>query len=164
MSLSNDQVGVLQAMGIDVWRSNQSTESEYTSEINDSIYRVVHTRCEESGISWMWFLGDGEPTTAELKLLTKIIKAVKLQIIERQCMSLCELQDAQPHVFIALGVAAMQIFLEDSEDMHIGWRGQHDLANRLLVTHPLSDMLDQPACKKIVWRDLQALQADTLAG
>ena len=164
MSFSNDQIGMLQAMGIDVWRSNDTVEKEFSPEVSDCVYRIVRTRCDKSDTTWLWFLGDSEPTMPELKLLTKIIQAVKLHIIERQCLSLDQLQDAQPHVMIALGSSAIESLTQDTQEMCIGWQGQHDLAQRLLVTHTLSDMLEQPSCKKIVWRDLQALQADTLAG
>ena len=162
MSWSHDQVSVLQAMGIDVWSSNETTEEDGVPVVDDRVYRVVQTRCQASGEPWLWLLGEKDPTVSEWMLLKKIIQAVKLEVVERQSLSLSELQGCQPGVMVALGAATILSLTEDSQDIAIGWQGQHDLAQQLLVTHSLSNMLDQPACKKIVWHDLQALQSAVL--
>ena len=166
MSFSNDQVGVLQAMGIDVWRSNDITTQAIVSDttVDDRVYSVMQTKCQVSGASWLWLLGETEPTEPELVLFKKIAQAVKLHVIDHQSVSLSQIQQLQPEVLVVLGVSVSGFISEEKQTISVGWQGQHELCQRVLVTHALSDMLDQPACKKIVWRDLQALQSAVSGG
>ncbi len=163
MSFSHQQVSVLQAMGIDVWRSNE-TSAETVSSVDHTRYWTVQAQCQSSGNTWLWFLGDVEPTEPELSLLAKILQAVQLQVVHRPWLSFDELKQLQPQVLVCLGVDMAKNAFDLPKTVSIGWQGEHPLCQRSLVTHTLSEMLQQPACKKTVWRDLQALQPAVLGG
>lgn len=149
------QKAVLAELEIDLYRLNTDETHVPESEATLSVY---YSRCQSGGVDWLWVFDPASSASAQ-QLLDKIILAVKHRVQKQESLTVSTLMSLQSAVMVCLGETLLAQQLPEAA-CTIGWRGQLQTGSHVLITHALVDMLENPSTKKVVWRDLQKLQAD----
>ncbi len=150
------QKAVLAELEIDLYRLN--TDETHVSE-SEATLSVHYSRCQSGGVDWLWVFDPATNSASAQQLLDKIILAVKHRVQKQESLTVSTLMSLQSAVMVCLGETLLAQQLPEAA-CTIGWRGQLQTGSHVLITHALVDMLANPSTKKVVWRDLQKLQAD----
>ena len=150
MRLSSSQRQCLSNLGIDVWYQKQVVDK------TNACLTVSVTLCGTNDDTWLWLSDAVDLTVEQSALLCKIQQAVGVTSTSVTSMTLDDIQQLMPKAVVLLGNAVAQ-FLPVT--VTSGMFASPAFCQHGLVTASLQAMLDNPNCKRDVWRDLQALQA-----